>query len=212
VDPDPADAGAFRLGVGTEAVINTVRLDVQPRASGWSQFGCPIDAPSGSFLPSWRWVAPPSAAQLQVDRHGRLTGRLKSNERTIYIPTQVVSDLRQHKIRSRYKGESDFVFAAPGGLRPRTQEWARKTWVAARGRAGITRQVRFHDLRHTFASILISNGASATELAEQLGDSVKVALETYASLFNRAGSETKLRAILSASYPTRQLVAAAEAS
>jgi integrase len=58
-----------------------------------------------------------------------------------------------------------------------------------------------HDLRHTFASILIGRGASPVELAEQLGDSVTVAMQTYAGLFDRAASETKLRTILTESYP-----------
>jgi hypothetical protein len=56
-------------------------------------------------------------------------------------------------------------------------------------------------MRHTFASILISNGASPVELAEQLGDSVQVAMSTYASLFGRVESEEKLRGILESSYP-----------
>jgi integrase len=85
-----------------------------------------------------------------------------------------------------------------------SQEWARKVWVNLRDRAGIASRVRFHDLRHTFASILISNGASAVELAEQLGDSVEVALSTYASLFGRIESEAKLRRILERSYPAGQ--------
>ena len=45
---------------------------------------------------------------------------------------------------------------------------------------------------------IVSNGATPVELAEQLGDSVQVALSTYASLFRPEG---KLRAILEASYP-----------
>jgi hypothetical protein len=42
---------------------------------------------------------------------------------------------------------------------------------------------------------------SPVELAEQLGDSVQVALTTYDGLFDEEESETKLRSILEASYP-----------
>ena len=146
----------------------------------------------------------------QVDYQGQLTGRLKSKERTVYLTSEVVSDLRRWRLASRYSQDAEFVFSA-NGVRPRTQEWARKSWLAVRERAVIERSVRFHDLRHTFASILVSNGATATELADQLGDSVKVVLDTYAHLFNRAGSEEKLRAILAANYPGRT-AAVADAS
>lgn len=136
----------------------------------------------------------------QIDKHGQLTGRTKSKSRTVYIPPQVATNLKQHWLASRFKGNDEFVFASASG-RPMSQEWARKVWIRLRDRAGVSPRVRFHDLRHTFASILISNGATPVELAEQLGDSVQVALSTYASLFGRAQSEDRLRAILEASYP-----------
>ena len=50
-----------------------------------------------------------------------------------------------------------------------SQEWARKVWARLRDGGGISSRVRFHDMRHTFASILISNGASPVELAEPAG-------------------------------------------
>jgi integrase len=136
----------------------------------------------------------------QIDKHGTLTGRTKSKPRTVYIPPQVGTNLKQHWLASHHKGQDEFVFASSTG-KPLSQEWARKVWVRLRDRAGVSPRVRFHDLRHTFASILISNGATPVELAEQLGDSVQVALSTYASLFGRAQSEDRLRAILQASYP-----------
>jgi integrase len=136
----------------------------------------------------------------QIDQQGQLTGKTKSDSRTVYIPAQVATNLKAHWLASRFKNADDFIFSASSG-RPMSQEWARKVWVRLRDRAGISSRVRFHDMRHTFASILISNGASPVELAEQLGDSVQVAMSTYASLFGRVESEDKLRRILESSYP-----------
>lgn len=52
-------------------------------------------------------------------------------------------------------------------------------------RAGIVKHVRFHDLRHTFASILISQGCDAAYVAEQMGHaSIATTLKTYAKLFD----------------------------
>jgi integrase len=113
---------------------------------------------------------------------------------------QVGTNLKAWWLASSFKESEDFVFAARPH-RPRSQECARKAWVKTRTAARISERVRFHDLRHTFASILIGRRASPVELAEQLGDSVQVAMQTYAGLFDRAASETKLRSILEASYP-----------
>jgi integrase len=137
----------------------------------------------------------------QVDKNGRWTERTKSKKRTIWIPPQVAKNLKTWWLCSPWKEPEDFVFAR-NKTRPRSQEWARKVWIRLRNEVGVSSEARFHDLRHTFASILIGRGASPVELAEQLGDSVQVALTTYAGLFDRAQSETKLRAILEASYPT----------
>lgn len=49
--------------------------------------------------------------------------------------------------------------------------------------AKIKRHVRFHDLRHTFASLLIQNGASIEVIANQLGHSgTAIAIKHYAHL------------------------------
>ncbi|HMH12104.1 MAG TPA: tyrosine-type recombinase/integrase [Edaphobacter sp.] len=49
--------------------------------------------------------------------------------------------------------------------------------------AKIKRHVRFHDLRHTFASLLIQNGASIEVIANQLGHSgTAMAIKHYAHL------------------------------
>jgi len=136
----------------------------------------------------------------QVDKKHRWTSRTKSKKRTVWIPPQVGTNLKALWLKSDHKNADHFVFAADEN-RPRSQEWARKVWTKVRDEAGVSDRVRFHDLRHTFASILIGRGASPVELAEQLGDSVQVALSTYAGLFDKAASEAKLRAILEASYP-----------
>jgi integrase len=45
------------------------------------------------------------------------------------------------------------------------------------------RRVRFHDLRHSFASLLLQNGESLTYVKEQMGhSSINVAVDIYGHL------------------------------
>jgi hypothetical protein len=47
--------------------------------------------------------------------------------------------------------------------------------------------MRFHDLRHTFASLLIAQGAHVKYISEQLGHaSVQITLDRYGHLFDQS--------------------------
>ena len=49
-------------------------------------------------------------------------------------------------------------------------------------KAGL-RRIRFHDLRHTFASLLIQNGEPLTYVKEQMGhSSIKMTVDVYGHL------------------------------
>jgi integrase len=51
-------------------------------------------------------------------------------------------------------------------------------------RAGLPDGVRYHDLRHTYASLLIAEGARPRAIMERLGhSSIQVTLGTYGHLF-----------------------------
>jgi integrase len=55
-------------------------------------------------------------------------------------------------------------------------------WRQARQRAGVSPIARFHCTRHTFASVLLSEGVSIAATSEYLGDTPGVVLSTYAHL------------------------------
>jgi integrase len=50
-------------------------------------------------------------------------------------------------------------------------------------RKAMLRRIQFHDLRHTFASLLIQNGESLAYVKEQLGhSSIKTTVDIYGHL------------------------------
>ncbi len=52
------------------------------------------------------------------------------------------------------------------------------------------RRIRFHDLRHTFASLLIQNGESLVYVKEQLGhSSIKMTVDVYGHLVRGANRQ-----------------------
>ena len=87
---------------------------------------------------------------------------------------------------SRFAG--GFVFTNTAGM-PYQDSFVRKAYVTARRKAGITdhpRPLRFHDLRHTYGSVLLQDGKDITWVSELLGHaSVNVTLGVYAHVINK---------------------------
>ena len=60
-------------------------------------------------------------------------------------------------------------------------------------RAGLP-PIRFHDLRHTFASLLIAQGEHPKLIAEQLGHaSVQITLDRYGHLMDQSYGDASAR-------------------
>ena len=113
--------------------------------------------------------------------------------RIVNIPDFLLQRLAARALES----DSKTVFQS-GNIRART--WAsnaRRELTTALTRAGIGEEVekkgekvwktgvRFHDLRHTFASILISQGHDVTYLANQMGHAnAAITLSVYAKLYD----------------------------
>ncbi len=72
----------------------------------------------------------------------------------------------------------DLVFASPGG-KPLDPSMLSHDFAIIAKKAGIE-GVRFHDLRHTFASLMLMKGAPAKVISEALSHaSVAFTLQTY---------------------------------
>ena len=74
------------------------------------------------------------------------------------------------------------VFISPEGKRWDERN-LRRSWYRCLEKAEI-RKIRFHDLRHSFVSLLIEHGAHPKYIQEQAGhSSIQVTMDTYGHLF-----------------------------
>lgn len=86
----------------------------------------------------------------------------------------LLSDLKQ-------KAEGPFVFPGKAPDQPLTD--VKRTWVAVCRKANV-KDARLHDLRHSFASILVSRGASLPLIGALLGHTQVTTTARYAHLYD----------------------------
>ncbi|WP_375210520.1 tyrosine-type recombinase/integrase [Hyphomonas jannaschiana] len=82
--------------------------------------------------------------------------------------------------RRREEAETEFVFAGQSG---NALTDVKKTWKAVSEAAGLD-DVRLHDLRHTFASVAVSQGMSLPIIGALLGHTQTQTTARYAHLFD----------------------------
>jgi integrase len=102
------------------------------------------------------------------------------------MPASLVSTLREHRMASRFKDEGDLIFPSEKGTPLDGRNMVRRYFEPALRKAGLPR-IRFHDLRHSFASLLIAEGAHPKLISEQLGHaSVQITLDRYGHLIDQS--------------------------
>lgn len=130
---------------------------------------------------------------------GRVRLKTASARRDVVLMDALVRVLHDHRRASRYRAETDPVFATTAGSSLSSRNAARAFSNIAR-RADV-RGVTPHALRHTFASLLIAQGRDPVFVADQLGHaSPAITLRVYAHLFRAARHERETRDQLQAAY------------
>lgn len=106
----------------------------------------------------------------------RVDGELMKNGETLVLPlNQMAID-----VLNRCRNETAWVFPLIDGKRP-LNEVASKVWAKACEKAGLD-DLRWHDLRHTWASLLRQNGVPMAVLKELGGWKDARMVERYAHL------------------------------
>ena len=122
--------------------------------------------------------------------------KTERSRRTLAMPRTVSDALRDHRRRQLEERvhagarwtEHDFVFASTVGT-PLFSRNVTQTFQQALASAGLPRK-RFHDLRHTAATLLIEQGVPIYEVSRLLGHS---SLSTTADIYGHLTNEMQLR-------------------
>jgi integrase len=110
--------------------------------------------------------------------------------RTVPIPEVVGSALAEHLARYG-PGPAGLVFTNTLG-NPLRRNTAGDMWHRAAREAGLPAWATFHDLRHFYASLLISRGCSVKAVQKRLGhQSAMETLDTYGHLWPDSDDETR---------------------
>jgi integrase len=135
-------------------------------------------------------------SQIHVRRtynHGRFYDpKSKTSRRKIDLAPELVSELKKWKIPCP-PGELDLVFPTGKGTPDQAPAMLYRRFFPALRRAGLPR-IRFHDLRHTYASLLIDQGEYPKYIQTQLGhSSIQVTMDICGHLMKTVNRETASR-------------------
>ncbi len=129
----------------------------------------------------------------QLDRRTQhlVQPKTANARRTIALPHFLTQLLAEHRLASPHSRDADYVFCTARGTPMDARNFVRRSLTSALKRAGLVNLgqtgVRFHDLRHTYASIMIAQGENVVYVSRQLGHSTPaITLSIYAHLIDEA--------------------------
>lgn len=117
--------------------------------------------------------------------------KTQKSKRQIPLPPEVAEELRKYKVWQEEQIEqlgdkyedNTFVIANMFGRPVDTSNFTTRYFKAMLAEAGIDRSIKFHDLRHTHATLLLLEGINPKIVQERLGHStVTMTLDTYSHL------------------------------
>jgi integrase len=103
--------------------------------------------------------------------------------RQVALPKFLAEEVSRH-LADWPPRRDGFVFSAPQGGPLLRRNFRRRIWLPA-VRVSVGEPMRFHDLRHTHAAMLIAQGEHPKVIQNRLGhSSIKITLDTYGHLFD----------------------------
>jgi integrase len=137
--------------------------------------------------------------QLQRGEEGLIFTEPKAaSRRTVDLPGSTVEALKRHRKRQAEETlkaggayqDNDLIFAGDLGEPIGSEKVTQRAFKPLLKRAGLP-EIRFHDLRHTFATLLLARGVHPTYVQRALGHaSVKMTLDRYSRWMPSMGRAT----------------------
>ena len=125
-------------------------------------------------------TTPKNGKTRRVDMSLQLTNTLDA-----FVAAKKAEAIRKEIERpEEHRGEvmEGWLFTTPNGSQLDPNNMRKHVFYRGLDLAGL-RRVRFHDLRHTFASLLIQQGESLAYIKDQLGHhSIQITVDTYGHL------------------------------
>lgn len=150
------------------------------------RFACLTGLRQGELFALREQTIDVAAGQLLVEagaREGKIVPtKTSAGRRNVHLSALALLVLRE-QLEARTNNELGLVFPTPGGAVWRKDNFMARIFRPAVARAGLA-PLRFHDLRHTYAALMVAAGAHPKLLQAQLGHtSINVTLNTYGHLF-----------------------------
>jgi integrase len=125
-----------------------------------------------------------------VDRRGTFQEpKTRRSKRQLGIPPTLVQALLEHRMQSSFKADDDLIFPNTLGLPASAENFCRREFRPALRKAKVP-LVRFHDLRHTCASLLIQQNVHPKVISDQLGHaSIQITMDRYSHLYEQAATD-----------------------
>jgi integrase len=124
-------------------------------------------------------------------RAGAATKTKSGRKRVVHL-TVVAAELAAEQLAAREGGPLDLLFPSPaGGI------WRKDNFMARVFRPAVRRAeldgLTFHDLRHTYASLMVAAGVTPHVIAEQLGHrDARLVLQRYGHLYPGASRQAAI--------------------
>ncbi len=133
-----------------------------------------------------------AAITVAVTGDGGKVGRPKGGKvRRVHVERRVV-ELLAEQIRERVPNAGDLVFPSPRGEMWGGNNFRARVFNPAKCRAELDEMI-FHDLRHTYASLLIAANVQPMVVAEQLGHTdARLVLQRYGHLYPGAAAQAAM--------------------
>jgi integrase len=152
--------------------------------------------PGEALALTWEHVRDRTLLVEQSNSDGEIKSTKTGQRRTVRLLRPLAIDLAELRLASGKRAQAGLVLPnGRGGPWRETdwRNWRKRVYQPAARACGVSGS-RPYDLRHSFCSLLIYEGASVVEVARQLGHSPTMTLDTYGHVFEEFEGSERLSA------------------